>query len=88
MIRTNLYVLILIYFHLHPFTEVVHLMVRLCASHLYPPSPQGRGIEGLFYFSIFKALLKALHCGAKFVVKSLLNAPAPLVDNNGYQQMT
>ena len=44
---------------------------------LVSPSPQGRGIAGLFYFSIFKALLKALHCGAKFVVKSLLNAPAP-----------
>ena len=44
---------------------------------LVSPSPQGRGIAGLFHFSIFKALLKAQHCGAKFEVKSLLNAPAP-----------
>ena len=47
MIRTNLYVLILISFHLLPFTEFVHLMIRLCASHLYPPPPQGRGIAVL-----------------------------------------
>ena len=88
MIRTNLYVLILISFHFLPFTEVVPLMVRLCASHLYPPPPSGPRNSGSFYFSIFKALLKDLHCGAKFVVKSLLNAPSPGVDNNDYQQMT
>ena len=42
------------------------------------PTPSGPGNSGAFYFSIFKALLKTLHCGAKFVVKSLLNAPAHL----------
>ena len=52
-------------------------------SHLYPPPPRGRGIAG-FNFSIFKAL----HSGAKFVVKSLLNVPAPRVNNNESEQMT
>ena len=33
--------------------------------------------SGAFNFSIFKALLKALHCRTKFMVKSLLKAPAP-----------
>ena len=32
---------------------------------------------GAFNFSVFKALLNALHCGDKFMVKSLLKAPAP-----------
>ena len=41
------------------------------------PDPSEPGNSGAFNFSIFKALLKALHCGAKFVVKSLINAPAP-----------
>ena len=46
------------------------------------PAPWGWGIAGLLYFSNFKALLKALHCGAKFVVKFLLEAPSPGIDNN------
>ena len=40
----------------------------ICISH-----PLGPGNSRAFNFSIFKAL----HCGAKFVVKSLLNAPPP-----------
>ena len=39
-------------------------------------APSGPGISGAFNFSIFKAPLKALHSGAKLVVKSLLKAPA------------
>ena len=39
-------------------------------------APSGPGISGAFNFSIFKAPLKALHSGAKIVVKSLLKAPA------------
>ena len=39
-------------------------------------APLGPGISGAFNFSIFKAPLKALHSGAKIVVKSLLKAPA------------
>ena len=42
----------------------------------------GTGKSGVFNFSIFKAL----HCGAKVVVKYLLNSPAPgvtLMNNNG-----
>ena len=35
------------------------------------------GNSGAFNFSLFKALLNALHCGDKFMVKSLLKAPAP-----------
>ena len=88
MIRTNLYVLILISFHLLPFTEVVHLIVRLCASHLYPPPPQGRGIAGLIYFSIFKALLKSPALRGQICGKIPAKCPRPLVDNNDYQQMT
>ena len=34
-------------------------------------APSGPGNSRAFTFSIFKALLKALPCGAKFVVKSL-----------------
>ena len=41
------------------------------------PVPLGPRKSGAFNFSIFKALLKALHCRAKFVVKSPLKAPAP-----------
>ena len=52
-------------------------------------APSGPGISGAFNFSIFKAPLKALHSGAKLVVKSLLKAPAlPGTDNNDEQQMT
>ena len=50
-------------------------------------APSGPGISGAFNFSIFKAPLKALHSGAKLVVKSLLKAPAlPGTDNNEEQQ--
>ena len=41
------------------------------------PAPSRPRNSGAFNFSIFKALLKALHCRAKFVVKSPLKAPAP-----------
>ena len=40
-------------------------------------APMGPGNSGAFNFSVFKALLNALHCGDKFMVKSLLKAPAP-----------
>ena len=47
------------------------------------PRPLGPGNSGAFkIFSIFKAALKTLHYGAKFVVKFLLEAPSPGVDNN------
>ena len=43
----------------------------------------GPGNSGAFNFSIFKALLNALHCGDTFMVKSLQKAPAPPeADNN------
>ena len=45
-------------------------------------APSGPGISGAFNFSIFKAPLKALHSGAKIVVKSLLKAPPPGADNS------
>ena len=41
------------------------------------PAPIGPGNSGAFNFSIFKALVKARHCGVRFVVKSLVKAPAP-----------
>ena len=41
------------------------------------PAPPGPGNSGAFNFSLFKARLKARHCRARFVVKSLLKAPAP-----------
>ena len=53
------------------------------------PAPKGPGNSGAFNFSVFKALLNALHCGDKFMVKSQLKAPNPTeVDNNEEQQMT
>ena len=42
----------------------------------------GSGNSGAFNFSVFKALLNALHCGDKFMVQSLQKAPAP----GGWQQ--
>ena len=50
------------------------------------PAPRGRGIVGLLTFQFSNLFLKrlsfgskgALHCGAKFVVKSPPNAPHPL----------
>ena len=41
------------------------------------PAPWGQGIAGLLTFHFLKP-----NCGAKFVVKFLLNAPPPEVDNN------
>ena len=41
------------------------------------PAPSGPRNSGAFNFSIFKALLKALHCRAKFLVKTPLKAPDP-----------
>ena len=40
------------------------------------PDPSGPWNSVAFNFSILKGLLKALHCRAKFVVKSYLNASA------------
>ena len=59
---------------------VYHLIVNnapiICIPR--PSGPGNRpGNSGAFNFTIFKALLKALHCGAKFVVLSLQNAPVP-----------
>ena len=53
-------------------------------------APMGPGNSVAFNFSVFKALLNALHSRDKFMVKSLLKAPSrPLeVDNNEEQQMT
>ena len=49
----------------------------------------GPGNSGAFNFSVFKALLNALHCGDKFIIKSLLKSPRPPeIDNNEEQQMT
>ena len=54
------------------------------------PAPSGPRNSGAFNFSVSKALLKALHCGAAFVVKSLRKAPAPRgwQYSNEEQQMT
>ena len=48
---------------------------------LYPLPLWVRGIA-----CILKTLLKAWHCGVKFVVKSLLKAPPPGANNNEEQQ--
>ena len=53
------------------------------------PAPTGPGNSGAVNFSVLKALLNILHYRDKFMVKSLLKAPAPQeVDNNEEQQMT
>ena len=39
------------------------------------PDPTGPGNSGAFNFLVFKALLNDLHCGDKFMVKSLLKVP-------------
>ena len=38
-------------------------------------APRGMGNSRAFNFSVFKTLLNALHCGDKFMAKSLLKAP-------------
>ena len=50
-------------------------MVLLMHQSFVSTAPSGPGISGAFNFSIFKAPLKALHSGAKIMVKSLLKAP-------------
>ena len=40
-------------------------------------APEGPGNSGAFSFSVCKAWLNPLHCGDKFMVKSLLKVPAP-----------
>ena len=53
------------------------------------PASTGPGNSGGFNFSVFKALLNTLHCEDKFMVKSLLKAPATTeVGNYEEQQMT
>ena len=83
MIRTNLYVLILISFHLLPFTEFVHLMIRLCASHLYPAPPQGRGIA-VFLLLNFQSSAKSPALRGQICGKIPAKCPRPLVDNNDH----
>ena len=52
-------------------------MLLVMHQSFVAPAPSGPRNSGAFNFSIFKALLKALHCRSKFVVKSPLKAPAP-----------
>ena len=53
------------------------------------PAPLGPGNSGAFFnFSIFKARLKARHCGARFIVKIPAKSPgSPEADNNLEQQL-
>ena len=53
-----------------PYSNVMHQSFAV-------PAPTGPGNSGAFNFSVSKALLNALHCRDKFMVKSLLKAPAP-----------
>ena len=77
MIRTNLYVLILFSFHSLPFTEVVPLMVRLCASHLHPSPSRGREKRG-FYFFNFQSLAKSPSLRGQICGKIPAKFPRPL----------
>ena len=45
------------------------------------PATSGLWNSGAFNFLISKALLKAVYCGATFVVKALRKAPTPEADN-------
>ena len=49
-------------------------LMYMTGQSFVAPAPSGPRKSGAFNFSIFKALLKALHCRAKFVVKSPLKA--------------
>ena len=61
------------------------VLVALWHTSTYPfmhqsfvsPAPPGLGNGGAFNFSFFKARVKARHRRERFVVKSLLKAPAP-----------
>ena len=48
------------------------ILLKNYAPVIVSTAPSGPGISGAFNFSIFKAPIKALHSGAKVVVKSLL----------------
>ena len=63
-----------------------YIVIFMAVMHqsFVAPAPLGPQNSGAFNFSIFKALLKALHCRTKFVVKSTLKAPAP----GGWQTTT
>ena len=68
-------------------TSALHHIEGVMHQSFVVPVPTGPGNSGAFNFSVFKALLNALHFGDKFIV--LLKAPAPPeVDNNEEQQMT
>ena len=68
-------------FYLYTRQKFVYMEISIKWSLMHQsfvvPTPTGPGNSGAFNFSVFKALLNALHCGDKFMVKSLLKAPAP-----------
>ena len=57
----------------HKRTEGIVLMHQSFVS----TAPLGPGNSSAFNFSVFKARLKAWHCGILYVVKSLLKVSAP-----------
>ena len=57
-------------------------MHTLMHQSFVSPAPLGPGNSVTFNFLIFKAPVKVRPCGVRFVVKSLLKAPAPRGDNN------
>ena len=66
----------------HKIVNVMSTEIRFCTVFIMhqsfvSPAPPGPGNGGAFNFSFFKARVKARHCRARFVVKSLLKAPAP-----------
>ena len=82
---------------LEPMLNQVHVCVgqfnstrdKLCyyAPVIEIPIPTGTGNSGTFNFSVCKALVNALHCSDIFMVKSLLKAPVPLIENNKVQHI-
>ena len=62
-------------------------MHTLMHQSFVSPAPLGPGNSGTFNFLIFKAPVKVRPCEVRFVVKSLLKAPAPRGDNNVEQQL-
>ena len=66
----------------YPWSQIMH-------QSFVVPAPTGPGNSRAFNFSVFKALLNALQCGDKFMVKIPAKSPRPPeADNNEEQQKT
>ena len=58
--------------------RMIHLSISIMHQSFVVMANTGPGNSGAFNFLVLKALLNALHCQDKFMVKSLLKVPPSL----------